>query len=637
MLRVGATVALTLISAAASGEPLFVPGQYPTIQAAIDAAQPGDEILIAPGVYRELLDPENKSLTLIGAGPEQTILSGDLDGDTVADGVILHYQNENADVLPFITLTGLAMTDAISGLTFRRAANAGITDCAFINCGKGVHLEDGQFFDPYMFNLTITDTLFTGSGSGIDIQTALDISLVRTTFAGLTDIAANLACESISISDSFVSGCSGLGLAIRAEYGTIAHTTFENNTSSTRSSSAWAGNGLSVISLGNISVVHCDFLNNGALNDSSCALYIDFHFSLGSVAVTDCEFLGNRGSKHSAANVGGISHFRDCTFRNNVSEGTGPINFAVSTIPSTVVGCMFERNGQARPDGTYIPAGGGGLCVEGGTVLIQDSIFRNNLARSAGSVMVTRGRIGITSCRFEGNHATDEAGAVRISPNAGSYIANSTFVGNTTQLGYGGAIWTRGDLPATNNVFLGNTAKYGEVVFSRGTSNFDSSLGSTGFMHNIILTTNSQSLPFESYFGPVQVSTISNLMTTDISSIGFTIIPTHGGDGFGDDPRTPDFDESVNDDYGDLRLLPGSPAIDAGGNAKLPRDIYDLDRDGDRDELLVGLTDLAGNPRFIDDPDAPNLFDSAGLTGPIDLGPYEFQPVAGRPLIMLDR
>ena len=156
-------------------------------------------------------------------------------------------------------------------------------------------------------------------------------------------------------------------------------------------------------------------------------------------------------------------------------------------------------------------------------------------------------------------------------------------------------------------------------------------------MHNIILTTNSQSLPFESYFGPVQVSTISNLMTTDISSIGFTIIPTHGGDGFGDDPRTPDFDESVNDDYGDLRLLPGSPAIDAGGNAKLPRDIYDLDRDGDRDELLVGFTDLAGNPRFVDDPDAPNLFDSAGLTGPIDLGPYEFQPVAGRPLIMLDR
>ena len=68
------------------------------------------------------------------------------------------------------------------------------------------------------------------------------------------------------------------------------------------------------------------------------------------------------------------------------------------------------------------------------------------------------------------------------------------------------------------------------------------------------------------------------------------------------------------------------------GNAKLPRDIYDLDRDGDRDELLVGFTDLAGNPRFVDDPDAPNLFDSAGLTGPIDLGPYEFQPVAGRPL-----
>ena len=61
MLRVGATVALTLMSAAASGEPLFVPGQYPTIQAAIEAAQPGDEIHIAPGTYRELLDEVSTS------------------------------------------------------------------------------------------------------------------------------------------------------------------------------------------------------------------------------------------------------------------------------------------------------------------------------------------------------------------------------------------------------------------------------------------------------------------------------------------------------------------------------------------------------------------------------------------------
>lgn len=52
-----------------------VPRDFPTIQAAIDAAHEGDTILIAPGVYREHL-VISKSVTLQGAGPTETILEG---------------------------------------------------------------------------------------------------------------------------------------------------------------------------------------------------------------------------------------------------------------------------------------------------------------------------------------------------------------------------------------------------------------------------------------------------------------------------------------------------------------------------------------------------------------------------------
>ncbi|MEL6312032.1 MAG: choice-of-anchor Q domain-containing protein, partial [Pseudomonadota bacterium] len=60
----------------------------------------------------------------------------------------------------------------------------------------------------------------------------------------------------------------------------------------------------------------------------------------------------------------------------------------------------------------------------------------------------------------------------------------------------------------------------------------------------------------------------------------------------------------LNDDFGDLRLLPNSPAIDAGRN----------------DAVLPGDTDLDGNPRLADDPGIPG--------NRVDLGAYEFLGVS---------
>ena len=52
---------------------LNVPSQYPTIQSAIDAANPCDTILVAPGTYFEQLTID-KSISIVGAGAGATVL-----------------------------------------------------------------------------------------------------------------------------------------------------------------------------------------------------------------------------------------------------------------------------------------------------------------------------------------------------------------------------------------------------------------------------------------------------------------------------------------------------------------------------------------------------------------------------------
>jgi len=70
--------------AGTSLQAVHVPGDFATIQAAIDAAQDGDAVLIAPGVYHENLFTNNKAITL--ASHFLTEKDSDLIQQTVIDG-----------------------------------------------------------------------------------------------------------------------------------------------------------------------------------------------------------------------------------------------------------------------------------------------------------------------------------------------------------------------------------------------------------------------------------------------------------------------------------------------------------------------------------------------------------------------
>jgi plastocyanin len=76
------------------GDLVRVPQDEPTIQAAVDAAEPGGEVLIAPGIYHEAVVVTTPFLTIRGMDRNATVLDGDFELDNgiqviEADGVAI--------------------------------------------------------------------------------------------------------------------------------------------------------------------------------------------------------------------------------------------------------------------------------------------------------------------------------------------------------------------------------------------------------------------------------------------------------------------------------------------------------------------------------------------------------------------
>ena len=322
----------------------------------------------------------------------------------------------------------------------------------------------------------------------------------------------------------------------------------------------------------------------------------------------------------------------NCSFARNAGAATGPLNIATSRdYTSKVTNCTFYRNGRNLVAGEIMyTKGGGGICIEGGKIFVDNCAFQENYAVDAGGLMVDSlvAEVVVRGCHFYANQAIQGGGAIS-STSSFTGVASSIFVGNRAANHSGVyANHTEGKAPLyplDSCILIDNQSPAGSIG--------ESALDNVPLITNSILDVDSKfnlfrvinAQPGVLYATPLHPS---NLLSLNHSTIGFVRLPNDGGDGWGDDLFTPDIDEGANDDFGDLRLTPGSPAIDAGDNSDIPRDEFDFDSDGDTTEPVTGEFDIDGNPRFVDAPGMPNVYPGTSVGGPIDLGPYEYQSVS---------
>lgn len=360
-------------------------------------------------------------------------------------------------------------------------------------------------------------------------------------------------------------------------------------------------------------------------------------FSLdGSPTVRGCTFTRSIAAWRGAGAYcsGGTPTFEACTFVENLasSGGKGGGLCVASGCFPVVADCLFQDNTVLGT--AYAWGAGGAVFVDSGAaVTFERCDFLENIARNAypvgGQSAASGGAVctwltagsAFHECTFVGNHA--EAGGAIRSSNAIT-VRNCLFNGNEVEShdlgavgkagGFGGAIASYGSVSNPPTVTI-----TGSTIVHNGASDEGGGIylygGAIGDVNDCVLLGNTDS---RGNIGAAQSdgadpvwSCVENLLVGE---------PGEDPPDPADFPGSIDLDPLFVDRLGadgvagtlddDLRLMSGSPCIDAGNNTLFP---------------VGSLVDLDGNTRKHDDPATVDT--GVGPAPIVDMGAYEFGAV----------
>lgn len=366
-------------------------------------------------------------------------------------------------------------------------------------------------------------------------------------------------------------------------------------------------------------IEHSTFNTNGP-NGGAIKAFIG---ASASVTIADSTFDRNKGAAGSGVELEGFDRATafvwGATFTGNVaSHGGGIYAYMSNSSWLSIAASTFDSSDASFGAGAFVSVTGTA------TAEVVESTFRNNHAAFGGGLFAgaqgSGARIRVERSRFTGNEAVSR-------PDTGIYADGCYTDGlrpNGNGLYYGGGA----DLRAVNGggiTVLGCLFAANNAVRGGGAHASSCAGGTVRFVNTTIADNGTSGLHLRQGFpnsvgdlGSEQISVTNsilygnggNQLVTESGSLGGTPAVEYndvqsGFPGRGNFDAPPGFAAPQARDY---RLTNGSPCIDAGNNGALEPGVR---------------IDLAGGPRFADDPHTPDR--GLGASPVVDLGAFEFQ------------
>lgn len=292
---------------------------------------------------------------------------------------------------------------------------------------------------------------------------------------------------------------------------------------------------------------------------------------------------------------------------------TAHFDNAVTT--ATLLDGFTITGGDADGDSAFEEDRGAGLKTSSADLTVANCIFVDNRSISDGAG-AWAGPSRFVNCKFLGNFIDGSAaGGAGLFNTGSATLLNCVFSGNTIREDGLGAGLYGTNSQVYNCTFVSNHASVTNAALGNGGAIFLSG-GFSAPIYNSILWNNSAAVGSQIGGSIGTVSSFANLIQGGFSGFNILTVDPMFVDADGPDDVIGTLDDNV-------RLSPGSPAVESGLISLMPLDPADLDRDGNFGEQPP--IDLDGNERV--------QFPGCGQ---VDLGPYEFERIVTGPILYVD-